>query len=437
MTNELLMQRLAAADPAGDTAIDERRRAQLWAVVAVTLRDDGKPRRTFPRLRRRTAMFALAGAIALTTGALAATNVIRFGEPATSNHAFSDPHRGLGAILPHSARMLPVTAHDPEGGPDWGLRVLSTTRGVGCIQVGRVADGKLVAIGRDHAFNNDGRFHAIPVNSLFSPGGCTPLDAHGRIFLAVGVDYLAASAMPQTCYVLRFFHGGPPPGPGCKASSLRSLHYGLLGPDAVAVNYTVGGRSHRLPTAGPEGAYLIVTRAPMQGRCDCVSPGLLPWSGPITSIEYRDGSRCNLPERGRPYPVAACKPHGYAPIERVLPKPEDVRAPVTARLARTHNHRVQAIVSFRARVPITNARDSYVVTWARGNPPQTFYGLPTQGDVRAGQLIRKRLVIKRRGTYRVTVRLQVATGTTGAVLSPFPGGPDDGILVGRATVHVR
>jgi hypothetical protein len=435
MTNDLLMQRLTAADPAGEIAIDERRRAQLWAVVAVTLRDDPKRRNAFPRRRRRTAIFALAGAIVLTTGALAATNVIRFGEPATSNHAFSNPHRGLGAILPHSARMLPVTAHDPQGGPDWGLRVLSTTRGVGCIQVGRVADGKLVAIGRDHAFGNDGKFHAIPVNSLFSPGGCTPLDANGRIFLTVGVDYLAASAMPQTCYVLRFFHGGPPPGPGCKASSLRSLHYGLLGPEAVAVTYSVNGHTHRLPTVGPEGAYLIVTRAPMQGRCDCVSPGVLPRSGPITSIDYKDGSRCNLPERGRPYPDAACRPHGYAPLQRPTPKAEDVRAPVTAKVAATRNHRVQVIVSFRARVPITNARDAYTVTLAKGNPPQDFYGMFTQGDVRTGQLIRKRMIIKRRGTYRVTVRLEAAQGPTGPLLSP--GGPDTGILVGRATVRVR
>jgi hypothetical protein len=432
MTNELLMQKLAGADPARGATIDERRRTQVWATVAVTVRDTPRPRRR-PRLHRRSVILALAGAIALTTGALAATDVIRFGAPAKPTGAFSNPHRGAGAILPHSVRMLPVSAPDPEGDPRWGMRVLSTTRGVGCIQVGRVLDGKLGVLGRDHAFGNDRRFHEIPANSIFSPGGCTPLDANGRIFLTIGVDYMPASGM-QSCYVLRFFHGGPPPGPGCKASSERSVYYGLLGPEARAVVYSVHGRSHRMATVGPEGAYLIVLRARQQGRCDCVSPGLGPGDGPITAVEYRDGSRCNIPAHSHPYPAAACQPQGYAPIKAAAPKPADVRAPVTAQVVRAHNHRRLIVASFRARVPITNARSSYVVTWSTGKPPRAFYGLPTQGDVRGGQTIRKRLVVGRSGVYTVSVRL---ASNRGPVSGMFPaGGPNEGLLVGRTSVRV-
>ena len=78
--------------------------------------------------------------------------------------------------------MLPIAAPDPAGGPDWGMRVLSTTRGEGCLQLGRIVDGKLGALGQDDAFANDGRFHELPVSAAFDSaaapcstptGGCS------------------------------------------------------------------------------------------------------------------------------------------------------------------------------------------------------------------------------------------------------------------------
>ena len=171
---------------------------------------------------RHTLLFAALAAIVIGTGALAATNVIRIGAPARTGVAFSHPHRGAGAILPHSVRLLGVKTADPIDGPPWAMRVLSTTRGVGCVQVGRLLDDQLGLLGTAGAFKNDGRFHAMPANSSFSPVGCTTLDRNGRIFLAVHVDYMPASAM-QSCYVERFFRGGRKPTPACTPSDERTL----------------------------------------------------------------------------------------------------------------------------------------------------------------------------------------------------------------------
>jgi hypothetical protein len=319
-----------------------------------------------------------------------------------------------------------------HGIPPWGTDKVGTAPTPG-IQVGRLLEGRLGILGRDHAFRNDGRFHELPANSSFSPGGCTPLDANGRIFLTVGVDYMPASGM-ESCYMLRFFHGGPPPGPGCMLSSERTLSYGFLGPQATGVTYRIGGRTLHQRTVGPEGAYLIVMPAIQQSHSDAVRPSLLPWGGPITAIAYRDGSRCNLPAHGRPYPAAACEPHGYAPLKTRAPSRKDVAAPIHVRRVRshTHGHRPVVQVSFNARIAVKSARSSYVISWSRASRALTSSALTTQGDIRAGTMIRKRFVVSKRGLYRGTVRYVAMTGPD----SGMPARPGSGILVGRFAIRV-
>ena len=91
-------------------------------------------------------------------GSAFGAGLIQLGAPAKLPFSLlGDSHEGSGALVPGTVRMLPIAAPDPGGGPDWGMRVLSTTRGEGCIQIGRLLDGKLGALGRDHAFADDGR----------------------------------------------------------------------------------------------------------------------------------------------------------------------------------------------------------------------------------------------------------------------------------------
>lgn len=396
------------------------------------------PSRRFA-LRRPTAVVFAALALAVVgTGALAATNVIHFGRPAHPTSAFSNPHRGAGAILPHTVRLLPVESPDPVTGPPWGMRVLSTTRGVGCIQVGRLLRGKLGLLGTAGAFGNDGLFHVMPARSAFSPPGCTLLDRNGRIFLSVFVDYLPASGTAQSCFMQRFFKGGPPPQPACRLRDVRTVAYGLLGPAARSVTYSVGGVSRTVGTAGPEGAYLIVLPAIRQGRSDAVQANTLPSvGGRITAIAWRDGSVCHLPAHGHPFPASACTARGYVPPATTKLTPAQVAAPVRVRPVRSarHGRRHVVQVSFEARVPVTSARSAYVISWTTGGMSQPTYAIATQGDVRAGQTIAKRLVIRRPGLYRGTVAY--TSSSAGVALPPPPGGPgQETVLVGRFTIRV-
>lgn len=47
----------------------------------------------------------------------------------------------FGVVRPGQSRMLPIRVADPQGGPPWGLRLVRTTRGDTCVQLGRVQGG--------------------------------------------------------------------------------------------------------------------------------------------------------------------------------------------------------------------------------------------------------------------------------------------------------
>jgi hypothetical protein len=68
----------------------------------------------------------------------------------------------FGVVRPGDSRLLPIRVADPQGGPPWGLRLVRTTRGDTCVQLGRVQDGQLGSLGIADAWDNDHRFHPIP-----------------------------------------------------------------------------------------------------------------------------------------------------------------------------------------------------------------------------------------------------------------------------------
>ena len=114
-------------------------------------------RRHTPRLlgslsRLRVVLVALALVFATTAIALAATGVILTGAPVGT---VTRPVATAGEGIPVAggSRLLPLRAADPAGGLPWGMRIVHTTRGLICVQIGRVDHGQLGQLGVDGAFD--------------------------------------------------------------------------------------------------------------------------------------------------------------------------------------------------------------------------------------------------------------------------------------------
>jgi len=322
--------RLAHADPAGDAGFDDGLRARLWRDIAArrTLTAPARRRARWPRRRLLTPVLPVA--LVLAGGAAAAaTGVIRIGAPATpfpfGNQAPVALHR-LVAAEPGAVRLLTIASADPAGGPQWGLRIVRTVGGYGCIEVGRVLDGRFGGVGEDGSFHNDGEFHEVPAGDAEDAAACTALDRNGRIFYNVASAVGIASGtffVPGGCVSARAF--APPllrllrrhsaQSDLCPASSDRTLIYGLLGPDARSVTYTLNGHSYVQATVGSEGAYLLVGNGSPAADPELVNAplatGVLPVDSPITAISYRGGITCHL--RGPRHDVysPSCLRHGH------------------------------------------------------------------------------------------------------------------------------
>jgi hypothetical protein len=230
-----------------------------------------RPKRGTRRPRRLPLVAAIAlGVLLLATAALAASQIIGFGSPVTATHV---PGRerpsassGVGVPVagangsPASVQPLAISVADPGGGLPWGMRVVRTTRGLLCLQIGRLLDGRLGVLGQDGEFHDDGLFHELPATVL-GPSTCISPSVW-TILSDAGLPAAGALQSPTTSCVapwLRTWTSGPKP---CPARDERLIGFGLLGPDAVSVSYVVDGQLHSVATASNLGAYLIVLRVP-------------------------------------------------------------------------------------------------------------------------------------------------------------------------------
>jgi hypothetical protein len=390
-----------------------------------------------------------------------------------------------GVAIPSSVRLLSLRVTDPGGGPPWGLRVARTTRGLTCLQLGRVEFGSVGALGQDGAFADDGLFHPFSVN-LFDdmPFGCVITDARGHAFGNVVVGQTPASGWlggPESdggCVPAGQTGRGPRGWRRCPAADLRDISYGLLGPDAVSVTErTASGARVTVPTSGPDGAYLVVQAhhpascRPQEPSCPQnltgVTGGPNLSSGFVTAVTYRDGHTCQTP----PFTglQSGCPPVGFVapptprltaaqlstPIhvsvlrarwlcaERLGPKvkPCDRSVPRGYWRLTGLNANVLVTVSFRTRVAITSSRSSYSVgivfprnrtCTAGGEGGSTFT------DYRRGQRVSEQFVLGDncpgliRGT--VTYERHVEPGAGSFPADPFGGA---GTVVGRFSFRVR
>jgi hypothetical protein len=269
-----------------------------------------------PRLSRPVVVAV--ACLVVTGSALAASGVLQTGTPVSPEVA---PLATVddGAPIPSSVRLLALRVSDPDGGPPWGLRTIKTTRGLECVQVGRIVDGRIGVLGSDGAFHDDGRFHPLSIDYLDAgSSNCATEDANGNAFLneeafGVPVDGLISGEREVSggCYQPR------PSTRQCPPGDRRNIYYGLLGPDATSITYLAAdGKEHRMATVGPDGAYLVVLPH-IAGRClrgsagcsDLHSPSVISRDssgetggptlnafGVVRAVNYRGRSSCHLPD---------------------------------------------------------------------------------------------------------------------------------------------
>jgi hypothetical protein len=339
---------------------------------------------------------------------------------------------------PKGASGIVATAPDPEGGLPWGMRIVHTTRGETCLQIGRVQNGRLGVLGIDGAFANDGRFHPIPVNALprdvyhhtvFDQliGSATmscALEGQAVAGQHIGVD---RSADPN----LKVRHSPP--------AELRDLLYGLLGPQAVSVAYHFERASHTVAVAETTGAYLIVHGFAPEEQSASGGAALGPFgdlapSSPLSVITYRISGRvCN---RGPSVPPGAVShlakpcPSPHLPHSAAEPA---LHLPLQVRLATRGNTVSGVSISLIAPFAVTSAREHYTLMLSQ------ICSLGTHGG-RGGTLQRVARNVLRGERIRWHVIEPSSSGCDRDTLNVqvlYSTGEGLGRTIASATIHAR
>jgi hypothetical protein len=318
--------------------------------------------------RLRVPLIAFVCLLASATIALAASGVILTGAPVRPEGQLN-PSVGEGVPAPGASRLLPLRVPDPEGGLPWGMRIVRTTRGEVCVQIGRVDHGQLGELGIDGVFHDDGRFHPIPADVLPEtsrvgvPVGnndateTVSCQLVGQVVVGMyrGVDRSAGAANGRK--------GASPRG------ELRDIYYGILGKPAVSVSYRAGATVRSVSVLRPLGAYLIVRRTTpgeQAGTRDgsAGSEGDLPPSPPLTAITYRlDGKLCRRGPVEAPWVsdhLANACPWPHWPASHYV-SPRDLHKPVHVQLRIDNREVAGAQVSFTAPFAVNSAKEDYEI----------------------------------------------------------------------------
>jgi hypothetical protein len=382
---------------------------------------------------RTLGLFVAVVGLGAGAGAWAATQLLKTGSPVP--FVFGAPVAGVadGAALPGTVRLLAADVPDPAGGPPWGMRYWETDRKYGCVQVGRVYQGKLGQI-------SDGKvFHELRVGvTAGALGGCFLLDGGGHAFTAVHTEARRGgqpSPCPSAMGTLRTKRGVI----RCDVSD-RTIDFGLLGPSATGYVARVDGRDRSARPLGDVGGYLVVQkRLPptirvvgfhhKDPKLDFRAPvdpylTLTPASKVIRSVDYAAGT-CTV--RLTQDLFGACRAQmGYVPIPQ--PKVRDVRTPI--RLVKVGDGRTFR-VRFRARQPVVDGRSAYYIQiWERDGRENS--GKAYEHNLAAGELVKTTFRARDgwHGTFVVSAYYRTVRPRPGPIGSPaYPG-----LLVGRADI---
>jgi hypothetical protein len=354
------------------------------------------------RLPLKAAVIAVALAMAGSAIALATTGVLT-GSPVKEQGKLS-PNAGFGLPAPGGSRLLALRAADPEGGLPWGMRLVHTTRGEICVQVGRLDGDRLGQLGIDGAFHNDERFHALAPDVLpqYSDSGDVSCFLVGQI--AIGSWSSGdRSAAPNSLELTKFKPA---------AKDLRSISWGLLGPHAVSVTYHTATGVRTRQVAPGTGAFLTVSavsRAPHRlGSLGAGGENLgwisgrevaaqIPYGigGTVIAATYRFGSfTCSI---GHGAPVARrCPTPPPTPMRafdptRSLHRPVHVKTvlqpPAACGKAFLLDPCYRAEVEFRVPYAVTSAGSEYVVEASSRCKDTRPSGWPINRDVKRGETV--------------------------------------------------
>ena len=251
---------------------------------------------------------------------------------------------------------------DPTGGLRWGIRIVRKA-GWTCVQLGRLRGDQLGVLGKDGSFGDDGRFHPFGPSTT-NQAYCGQNDASGHAFLNIqfvpepasgqGAAYGGITECHPAADIAQAKETLSSTGRSrafqivdtwatCPGRDLRFLQYGLLGPDASSITYTLGRRSETERTHGPDGAYLVVgpgsrsacAHLGLARDCGGTGPQYSPqvFAGMITAVHYRNGQSCRLKPSypGEPRILVTCPRVGYHPAESPISESQ-VAAQVTVHL---------------------------------------------------------------------------------------------------------
>jgi hypothetical protein len=352
------------------------------------------------RWRRRGMNAPLFAAIVVLAGgaiAAAATGILT-GSPVPSRQPVA--HTGSGAPAAGGSDLLALRAGDPEGGLPWGMRVVHTTRGLTCVQVGRLQRGQLGQLGLDGAFHDDGRFHVLAADVL-------PTNLASEDLLTCVLPWQSFSFAD-----LSADRGGDPvPSEGVRppARELRSISFGLLGPKAVSVTYRTSSGLRTQPVSPGSGAYLIVEPVQDAGAQFSVggtaigfvsshavdSPPLGPSGNLVRAITYRFGSlTCSIgsgaPVRTLCPTSSAARPSSprptrdlHLPLHATLVKD----TPAACRAAFLNDPCYRVLVRFKAPYSVTSAESEYTVDTKASCANTPIASWAIERDIKRGETV--------------------------------------------------
>lgn len=379
--------------------------AQLTAAAARQEARGGSTSRagTWRRRRMNAPLIAAIVVLAGCAIAAAATGVLT-GSPVSDPAGPPVPHAGYGVGVAGGSDLLALRVADPEGGLPWGMRIVHTTRGLVCVQVGRVYRGQLGQLGVDGVFHDDGRFHGLGSNVLYG----TSQAMIQCVLPSQSFSYQDASADRS---------GDPVPAEGVRppARELRSIFFGLLGPHAASVTYKTRSGLRTDPVSRGTGAYLIVESAAHAGRQfsgggatigpvshhAAIPPALdlrLGLRGnTVSAITYRHGSlTCSI---GFGAPVStpcrtspAALPASRKPLHN-LNEPLHLTlvtdTPAVCRAAFLNDPCYQVLLRFKAPYAVTNAASEYAIEPRANCPNAPVSGWSIDRDIERGETVKE------------------------------------------------
>lgn len=447
------------------------------------------------RIGRRRFARPLAALIAVlvvaTPAVAAATNWFGIGTP--NRVPKQSPTQNAGRAFASTSVLLSLRVPDPQGGPPWGMRIVQTTRGATCVQIGRVEDGQVGTLGIDGVWNNDRLFHPYPKIAEGNGFQCGTTDGAGHAFFDSSYMGMSSSAMA--------WDGAPQ----------RLVYMGLLGPDARSVTYLMpSGKQAVERTSGSDGAYLFVfarndrtcklyaqnpNRMVQNPDCEGISGGEAVGS-PITSVTYSNGEVCKpglwaaartsfdrfarseqvklhigrwidmSPTQHSEFDQAEtrflasrhttlalfnlesvdrCPDVGYiAPREKHLTRAM-VEAPIHIQVQRQSKWGIPVRISFTARQPVTSG-SSWYESLLTGPCEGESVGQIGFGNIRAGQTVHDTHTLSPggqhtscKGVYHGIISYMQNSGPIGAVgegTQEMPG-QDGSIIVNRFSFTIR